>query len=647
MSATPIPSGIPASYFASLQRSSDSEMKNDTEMNMYDFVIVGGGTSGLDPSIRVLVLEAGNDHSSSPTITTPGLWPANLGTETDWAFLSAPQKHLNGKQIPLSQGRLLGGSTAVNGGAFIANSRFSINTWGSLGNPSWSWDSLLPYYQKSFTLTLPPPETIENLSLSYIDPDLQRTFSGPLQASFSEEKDGLPKAWVDTWKHMGWGLSSDPFSGEAVGGYINAMNIDAATKTRSHALSAYYAPIATRENLVVATSALVTKILFSDSRDEKGDVLATGISYTKDSQSYTVSARKEVILAAGALQTPKLLELSGIGSAALLSDLDIPVIVDNGNVGENLQDHLNCGFSFEVEEGVKTMDALARQDSAAIGEAMGAYMTEKSGPFATGGNFAGGILPIVDFLRESGDDLEGLLKRYGTGDEDKTPFSKSHAEFVHSLLRTPTEGSGGYFSYAALGNFIPEAGSGDIIGKQNSSASSDTKDSADSPGNYLTIACMLLHPLSRGNTHITSSNPEIPPQIDPKYLSHPLDLEILSRHVRYISKIISSPPLSTLLKPSGRRNHGAPSDITDLDAIKEYVKKAALSAWHPTSTCAMLPLEKGGVVSEKLLVYGTKNLRIVDASIFPLSTRGNCQTTVYAVAEKAADLIREDHGIKV
>ncbi|TGO59177.1 hypothetical protein BCON_0047g00150 [Botryotinia convoluta] len=609
MSATPIPSGIPASYLASLQRSSDSEMKNDTEMDTYDFVIVGSGTSGLDPSIRVLVLEAGNDHSSSPTITTPGLWPANLGTETDWAFLSAPQKHLNGKQIPLSQGRLLGGSTAINGGAFIANSRFSINTWGSLGNPSWSWDSLLPYYQKSFTLTLPIPETIENLSLSYINTDLQKTFSGPLQASFAEEKDGLPKAWVETWKHMGWGLSSDPFSGEAVGGYINAMNIDAATKTRSHALSAYYAPIATRENLVVVTSALVTKILFSDSRDEKGDVVATGISYTKDSQSYTVSARKEVILAACALQTPKLLELSGVGSAALLSDLDIPVIVDNGNVGENLQDHLNCGFSFEVEEG--------------------------------------GILPVVDFLGEGGDDLEELLKRYGTGDEDKTPFSKSHAEFVHSLLRTPTEGSGGYFSYAALGNFIPEAGSGDIIGKQNSSASSDTKDGAASPGNYLTIACMLLHPLSCRNTHITSSNPESAPQIDPKYLSHPLDLEILSRHVRYISKITSSPPLSTLFKPSGRRNHGAPSDITDLDAVKEYVKKAALSAWHPTSTCAMLPLDKGGVVSEKLIVYGTKNLRIVDASIFPLSTRGNCQTTVYAVAEKAADLIREDHGTKV
>ncbi|KAK8906968.1 hypothetical protein ACHAPC_005810 [Botrytis cinerea] len=263
------------------------------------------------------------------------------------------------------------------------------------------------------------------------------------------------------------------------------------------------------------------------------------------------------------------------------------------------------------------MDALARQDGAAIGEAMGVYLSEKSGPFATGGNFCMG---------------------------DPT---KPHAEFVQSLLRSPTEGSGGYFSYTALGNFIPEAGSGDTIGKQNASTSSDTKDGAASPGNYLTIACMLLHPLSRENTHITSSDPEITPQIDPKCLSHPLDLAILSRHVRYNSKIISPPPLSTHLKPSGRRNHGAPSDIMDLDAVKEYAKKAALSAWHPTSTCAVLPSEKGGVVSEKLIVYGTKNLRIVGASIFPLSTRSNCQTTVYAVAEEVADMIRGDYGIKV
>jgi choline dehydrogenase-like flavoprotein len=145
---------------------------------------------------------------------------------------------------------------------------------------------------------------------------------------------------------------------------------------------------------------------------------------------------------------------------------------------------------------------------------------------------------------------------------------------------------------------------------------------------------MLLHPLSRGSSHITSSSPNAKIAIDPKYLSSPLDLEILARHIRYISKIASSEPLKSLLKPGGRRNHGVPTDMDNLEEVKEYVKRAALSCWHPTSTCAMLPLEKCGVVSDKLLVYGTKNLRIVDTSVIPLSTRGNCQTTVYAVAER-------------
>ncbi|KAK6601223.1 GMC oxidoreductase [Botrytis cinerea] len=562
--------------------------------NSYDFIIVGGGTSGLvvaarlteDPSVRVLLLEAGEDHSADPRVITPGLWPALLGTDMDWA--------LNGKKIPLSQGRLLGGSTAINGQAWIAPSKYTVDAWATFGNSSWTWDTISPYFQKSCTLTKPSPEAYSHLSLSYIDEKVQSKFTGPVQTSFAEEvNDPLPKAWVDTWAELGYGVTGDPFSGVAVGGYVNAMNIDPVTKQRSHALSAYYEPIKTRENLVVKTSAFVEKILLDG---KTSDVVAKGVSYIKDGKTETATVIQEVILAAGVFATPKLLELSGIGSASLLESFDIPVIIDNANVGENLQDHLNAGFSFEVADGVKTVDALARQDQAAIGAAMEAYMEEQKGPFASGGNFAGGFLPVVDFLTPEGKkELAKLLQEIK---DDGKPFTKSHIEFVNDLLNTPTEGSGCFFSYPAQGNFIPEAGSNDIMISANADA-----------GNYFTICSMLLHPLSRGSSHITSSNPETKVTIDPKYLSNPLDLEVLARH------------------------------------IKEYVKKAALSAWHPTSTCAMLPLEKGGVVNEKLVVYGTKNLRIVDASVFPLATRGNCQTTVYAVAEKGADLIKADYGV--
>ncbi|KAF7919317.1 uncharacterized protein EAE97_011649 [Botrytis byssoidea] len=606
--------------------------------NSYDFIIVGGGTSGLvvaarlteDPSVRVLLLEAGEDHSADPRVITPGLWPALLGTDMDWGFLSEPQEALNGKKIPLSQGRLLGGSTAINGQAWIAPSKYTVDAWATFGNSSWTWDTISPYFQKSCTLTKPSPEAYSHLSLSYIDEKVQSKFTGPVQTSFAEEvNDPLPKAWVDTWAELGYGVTGDPFSGVAVGGYVNAMNIDPVTKQRSHALSAYYEPIKTRENLVVKTSAFVEKILLDG---KTSDVVAKGVSYIKDGKTETATVIQEVILAAGVFATPKLLELSGIGSASLLELFDIPVIIDNANVGENLQDHLNAGFSFEVADGVKTVDALARQDQAAIGAAMEAYMKEQKGPFASGGNFAGGFLPVVDFLTPEGKkELAKLLQEIK---DDGKPSTKSHIEFVNDLLNTPTEGSGCFFSYPAQGNFIPEAGSNDIMISANADA-----------GNYFTICSMLLHPLSRGSSHITSSNPETKVTIDPKYLSNPLDLEVLARHVRYISKIVSSEPLKSFLKPNGKKNYGAPEDMDDLEQIKEYVKKAALSAWHPTSTCAMLPLEKGGVVNEKLVVYGTKNLRIVDASVFPLATRGNCQTTVYAVAEKGADLIKADYGI--
>jgi choline dehydrogenase-like flavoprotein len=287
---------------------------------------------------------------------------------------------------------------------------------------------------------------------------------------------------------------------------------------------------------------------------------------------------------------------------------------------------------------VETVDGLARQDFGAISAAMEEYSKSKSGPFASGGNIAGGFLPVIDFMSPNGElelstsGQKALEQLLAAQVDDGKPFTKDHTAFVRTLLSTPTEGSGGFFSYPAQGNFIPKTGSNDIIG-------------SSEPGNFFTICCMLLHPLSRGSSHITSASLDAKPAIDPQYLSNPLDLEVLARHVRYISKIASSEPLASFLKPDGRKNYGVPSDMNNLDEVKAYVKKAALSCWHPTSTCAMLPREKGGVVNTQLLVYGTKNLRIVDASIFPLSTRGNCQSTVYAVAEKASDLVKQDHNI--
>jgi choline dehydrogenase-like flavoprotein len=241
------------------------------------------------------------------------------------------QAALNGKRIPLSQGRLLGGSAAINGQAWVAPSKYSLDAWAKFGNPSWNWDTLSPYFEKACTLTKPSPAACDHLSLSYIDEKVQSRFTGPVHVSFAEEvNDPLPKAWVDTWKKMGHGITGDPFSGVAVRGYINAMNIHPDTKKRTHALSAYYEPVKKRENLVVVTSAFVKKILLEGNNT---DVVAKGVSYTIGEEAATAYATKDVVLAAGAFATPKLLELSGIGSASILKSFDIPVVVDNPNVG--------------------------------------------------------------------------------------------------------------------------------------------------------------------------------------------------------------------------------------------------------------------------------------------------------------------------
>lgn len=550
----------------------------------------------------------------------------------NWLLRPAFQKGLDGKVIPLSQGKILGGSSAINGQAWVANSKLAVDAWAEFGSPGWDWKTLAPYFKRTHTLTRPSPAACEHLRLSYID-DAVRGTDGPVHASFAEEtEDPLPAAWVDTIAAIGYPASGDPFSGEMYGGYINAMSIDPETKTRSDSVTAYLAPAEGRKNLQVITGVTVEKIIISTSNAAPK---ATGVQFQKDGTPGTLQPTKEVILCAGVYNSPKLLELSGIGSREHLEPLGIKVLVDNPNVGENLQDHLNTSISFEVTDGVKTMDALSRQEPEAIAEAMEEYTTNKKGPFSVGGNFAGSLLPLPDF---SGPDGKATLaKILGTkgARTSSNVFAQDHRSFVYRVLENPSEGIGNLFIYASCSNVIPKGAGASIIHHGEDS----TK------GNFLTICAALLYPLSRGSTHIISADPSSKPAIDPRYLDDPVDLEILSRFLQLIERIAHTEPLSKYLKLNGRRNYGAPADLSDLETAKEYVKKSGLSCWHPTSSCAMLPRERGGVVDPNLRVYGVDGLRVVDASIIPLVTRGNSQTTVYAVAERAADLIKKDHSV--
>lgn len=511
----------------------------------------------------------------------------------------------------------------MNGLAFIANSKANVDAWSDLGNPGWNWDTISPYYNKAYTLTLPQSEQkCKELGLEYVDQSIH-TPNGPLQVSFPDALiDPVANAWVETVKGLGYPMTSDPFSGKLCGGYTNAATIDPTTKARSYSASAYYLPVKKRANLSLIAGAHVSKVILEPLAS--GEVAATGVQYSINDQTATAKARKEVILAGGVFNSPKILELSGIGSPDVLKKFGIPVLVENPNVGENLQDHPLVGISFEAHESVDTKDDLMRGVPDVIGKAMQEFQTKQFGSFTVGGNYSSALLPHSDFEG----DLSSVLSSVTQNPLDA--FGAELVKYVSSVLEG-TEATGGYFTYPAQADF------------QGSGAETVSID-AKLPENYITICASLLHPLSRGSSHITSNKPEDPPTLDPRYLSHPADLEILAHHTRFIDSIAASQPFTSKLKSGGKRSPGAPADLrtASLDEIKGYVKSAAKSTYHPTSTCAMLPREKGGVVDCRLRVWGTTSLRVVDASVIPIIPTGNTQSAVYAFAERAADLIKED-----
>ncbi|KAL6719780.1 hypothetical protein ACLMJK_001701 [Lecanora helva] len=574
----------------------------------YDFVVVGGGTSGLTVAsrlseksdIQVLVLEAGHDHLDDPRVLIPALCMQAPGSELDWQFMTVPQEQLKQRRVRQPQGQLLGGSSAINNQAFISPSSAGIDAWAKLGNAGWTWAEIEPYYRKFYTLNVPDEATSQHLGLDYIT-DTDREARGPVQVSYTGvAQDPLSKAWVETFQTLSMAWS----------------------ETRSYSASAFYAPVMERKNLSVLTAAQVDKIHFEENERDRA---ATSVSFKCEGKTFTVGVRKEVILAAGTFQSPRLLELSGIGNSQILNSLGIPVMVDNENVGENLQDHLMTGISFEVQDGVMTGDSLMRQEPEAMAAATDLYRNHQAGPLTVGGIASHAFMPLPTSRPSFGTNsvLEDMLLKCSAHSKNEFQYDESCKR-----LREQDEASGALFMFLAQSNLHNNESVKDYL--QNLQ-----------PGNFISLGACQTHVFSRGSSHIISKDVSDTPCIDPRYFSHPLDLEMFSRHVQFIEKLARSSPLSSHLKPNGKRNHPT-AYVDDLEAAKDYCRTTALSCYHPAGTCAMLPRDEGGVVNNRLTVYGTRNLRVVDASIMPLIPRSNLQSTVYAVAERAADLIKAD-----
>ncbi|KUJ23477.1 alcohol oxidase [Mollisia scopiformis] len=484
---------------------------------------------------------------------------------------------------------------------------------------------MAPYFRKFHTLTLPSEVAQEDLALKYVDKKLQGT-NGPIQLSFGEPDAYTPfnKAWPKTFSTLKHELTGDPISGVANGAFTNPGIVNPVTKARSHAGADYLSKeVATRSNLRILTEVLVEKILLE--KTSTNELSARGVQVkTKDGSRKDILAGHEVVLAAGTIKSPQLLELSGIGDSNILKTYGIETLIDNSNVGENLQDHGYVPFSWEVADDQISGDVLRNPEIA--GAAMAAYQAAKAGPLS-GVPIVSAFMPLVDLEKA---DMEQLLDTYIDKHEySNIPSQKQQFEIIREMLLNPLDASGQYTM--APFQIVPRDGPHckGIYGMG--------KD-----GNYISIVSVLNHPLSRGTVHINSAKPEAQPTIDPRYFSHPLDLELHGRHTQWLETIAATEPMASLLKKDGRRIH-AQKPVNDLETAKEIVQETFVSHYHVTGTCSMLPKELGGVVNEHLLVYGTCNLRIVDASIFPMIPRGNIQASVYAVAERAADIIKEDH----
>ncbi|KAI2618108.1 putative GMC oxidoreductase [Hypoxylon sp. NC1633] len=584
----------------------------------FDIIVVGGGTAGCvlasrlseDQALQVLLVEAGEDLTTDPRPNIPSLGSSLLATSSNWRFETSPQQSLGSRKTVAPAGRLLGGSSAINGFAFIPNSKANIDAWAGLGNPGWDWSSFV--------------KSMNRFALAKSRSGMDSQDHSPLQLTVPREDSGWPRVWRDTLKTLGFPETTDPLSEEILGSLMGAETITL-DKKRSYSANAYLDELVrSRNNLTIWPQVLVEKILF-----DKPNKIATAIQYRKirDQTIKTAFARKEIIVSAGAINTPRLLELSGVGDEKLLQRLEVDVVINNPNVGENLQNHPMCSLSFEAlgEEGFQTIDQLLRKDSEAISAAQKAY-SEGTGP-ASRSNLnvlAQLVLPHDDSL----DSILDSIKPHQDGAAKS--IANAQEAFVHSILTSPSEASGcymtapGFMSFADDGTTVPPP-----------------------PGTskFFTIAVHLAHPLSRGSVHITSTSPPESSSgvlIEPKYFSHPLDLEILARHVRLIETIAKTEPLASHLRPGGQRGPDmlAPGDLTDLRAAKDFLSKRAKGAHHWTGTCSMAPQELGGVIDHEMRVYGCRNLRICDASIMPISPRSNIQGVVYATAEHGAQIIK-------
>ncbi|KAJ3503766.1 hypothetical protein NMY22_g18134 [Coprinellus aureogranulatus] len=340
----------------------------ETKLDSYDYIIAGGGLAGLvlasrlsdDGKTTVLVLEAGDTGDAEKgKIDRPGLtyFTSLLNTQYDYAYKTVAQPSAGDRVMNWPRGKILGGSSAVNGMYLVRPNSVEINAWHDLiassdnaaYADSWTWDSLYGAMKKSENFAGPTDDAASTTGLKFNAGS--HGSSGPLHSTFPAYMIPMTSAWLPTLAAAGIPTSEDAYSGNNLGAFFSTMAINPSNWTRSYAKSAYIDPLPPRDNLHILANAAVTKILFSDNLQD-GNIVASGVEFAKDAEDTpkTVSANKEVILAGGAVGSPQMLLVSGVGPKDVLDAAKIPVKLELPGVGAHLQDHLATGISWSTSE---------------------------------------------------------------------------------------------------------------------------------------------------------------------------------------------------------------------------------------------------------------------------------------------------------
>lgn len=538
---------------------------------LYDYIVIGAGSAGCvlasrlseDPNIRVLLLEAG-PPDRSPWIHLPiGYGKTMWNPKLNWCFRTDPDPNMNGRRIYWPRGKTLGGSSSINGLIYIRGQSADYDHWEELGNKGWSYADALPYFVKS-------EQNQRGANAFHGD-------NGPLKVSDIEAKHPLIEAFIASANASGIPRNED-FNGrdqEGVGYY----QLTTWKGWRCSTATAYITPNRGRQNMAIECNAHVTQIIIEHGR-------AVGVRYRQNDHEKIVKIQAkngEILVSAGAIQSPQLLQLSGIGPARLLTQHGIPVVADRPGVGENLQDHLQIRLIYECKLPITTNDQLRSW----FGKfKMGLqWLLFRSGPIAVGINQGGCFMRALP-------------------EESETPDIQFHVATL----------------------------SADMAGGKVHDFSG------------FTISICQLRPESRGYIRIKNNDAMHPPEIQPNYLATARDRRTILAGIRAARRIASSAPIKGLIAREVKPGIDCQSDDEILDFVRN--EGATIFHPSGTCKMGISD-DSMAVLDERLRVRGVRCLRVIDCSAMPTLVSGNTNAPIVMMAEKAVDMILEDRRLDI